>query len=83
MKNIECESCIKRKTMFCPNSSKCWNTEDKPYWQNRIMLLEENQKLKDEKNKQRKYYQNRLMKYQEKINNLQSVIDELKGEKNE
>lgn len=42
----ECETCIKRKTMYCPNSSECFNTENKPYYQNRIMLLEENQELK-------------------------------------
>ena len=42
----ECETCIKRKTMYCPNSIKCWATNDKPYYQNRIMLLEENKLLK-------------------------------------
>lgn len=42
----ECSTCIKRKTAYCPNSSKCLNTEDKPYYQNRIMLLEKNQQLK-------------------------------------
>lgn len=46
MKGIECETCIKRKTMYCPNSSECFNTKNKPYYQNRIMLLEENQSLK-------------------------------------
>lgn len=43
----ECETCIKRKTTFCPTSMECIATEDMPYYQNRIMLLEENQKLKD------------------------------------
>ena len=45
MNNVECESCLKRKTMYCPNSFKCYVTKDKPYWQNRIMLLEENKEL--------------------------------------
>ena len=45
MNNVECESCVKRKTMYCPNSFKCYATKDKPYWQNRIMLLEENKEL--------------------------------------
>ena len=47
-KEIECETCIKRKTMYCPNSSECFNTENKPHYQNRIMLLEENKKLKEQ-----------------------------------
>ena len=42
----ECESCIKRKTTYCPNSTECMATDDMPYYQNRIMLLEENQELK-------------------------------------
>ena len=46
-KEIECETCIKRKTMYCPNSSECMSREDKPFYQNRIMLLKENEKLKD------------------------------------
>ena len=48
VKEIECETCIKRKTMYCPNSSECFNTENKPHYQNRIMLLEENEKLKEQ-----------------------------------
>ena len=44
--NKKCETCIKRKTMYCPNSIECWATDDKPYYRNKIMLLEENQFLK-------------------------------------
>lgn len=46
MTSRECETCIKRKTVYCPNSIECMATDDKPYYQNRIMLLEENQELK-------------------------------------
>ena len=52
--NKKCETCIKRKTMYCPNSIECWATDDKPYYRDRVMLLEENQELKkelEEKNK--------------------------------
>ena len=55
MNNVECESCVKRKTMYCPNSSECYETEIKPYWQNRIMLLEENNQLKEQKKKLRSW----------------------------
>lgn len=48
MNKIECESCIKRKTIYCPNSEKCFATKDKPFYQNRIMLLEETQELKNQ-----------------------------------
>lgn len=47
----ECEICIKRKTMYCPNSTECYDTSDMPYYQNRIMLLEENKQLKEKINK--------------------------------
>ena len=51
MNKRECETCIKRKTIYCPNSNKCLETENMPYYQNRIMLLEENQKYKEVINK--------------------------------
>lgn len=43
----ECETCIKRKTTYCPTSMECMATDDMPYYQNRIMLLEENKILKE------------------------------------
>ena len=39
MNNL-CESCVKRKTMYCPNSSKCYSKQDKPYWESGLMLLQ-------------------------------------------
>lgn len=45
--NKKCETCIKRKTLFCPTSIKCMATDDKPYYQDKIMLLEENKQLKE------------------------------------
>ena len=47
MKNRECVSCIKRKTPYCPITIECMATEDMPYYQNRMMLLKENQELKE------------------------------------
>lgn len=43
----ECETCIKRKTIYCPNYYECYDTKEMPHYQNRIMLLEENQKYKE------------------------------------
>jgi hypothetical protein len=51
MKNRECVSCIKRKTPYCPTSMECMATEDMPYYQNRMMLLKENQELKEKLDK--------------------------------
>lgn len=65
MKLEECETCIKRKTVYCPTSIECMATDDKPYYQNRIMLLEENQKLKK-----------RLEQYQEEVCILDMRTDE-------
>ncbi len=58
----ECETCIKRKTMYCPNSTECYDTSDMPYYQNRIMLLEENKKLKDDWNKLKEYIRETKLK---------------------
>ena len=57
MTSRECETCIKRKTVYCPTSIECMATDDKPYYQNRIMLLEENQELK-------KKYENAVADYE-------------------
>ena len=55
----ECESCVKRKTKYCPTSMKCMATDDVPYYQNRFMLLYENKKYKDNWNKLKEYLTNR------------------------
>ena len=60
MNNVECESCVKRKTMYCPNSFKCYATKDKPYWQNRIMLLEENNQLKEQRQELRNWLEDEI-----------------------
>lgn len=52
----ECDTCIKRKTTFCPTSMECMATDDMPYYQNRIMLLEENQELKNQLEEHKNIY---------------------------
>lgn len=34
-KERSCDNCIKKKTINCPNSSKCYETLDKPYFERR------------------------------------------------
>ncbi len=46
--NRECSSCIKFKTFYCPCSIDCMATDDKPFYQDKMMLLKENEKLKEE-----------------------------------
>lgn len=81
MNNVECESCVKRKTMFCPNSIECYETENKPYWQNRIMLLQENKELQEKINTYENPEDLTLMfmycdeKAKDKIKELQNKID--------
>lgn len=62
----ECETCIKRKTLYCPTSIECMATDDMPYYQNRIMLLEENKQLKDNWNKLKEYIKETKLKEFEK-----------------
>ena len=35
----DCDNCIKRKTMYCPNSKECYNTFEKPFHLNNIEAL--------------------------------------------
>ena len=44
--NKDSKTCIKRKTMYSPNSAECFDVLQLPYYQDRIMLLEENNNLK-------------------------------------
>ena len=41
----ECETCVRRKTEFCPPSYQCFSTDSKPFYQDRIMLLKDNSDL--------------------------------------
>ena len=77
--NEECETCIKRKTVYCPTSIECMATDDKPYYQNRIMLLEENQELK----KQLTTYQ--ILHRDCKVDNLKNIskIEEMENQQKE
>ena len=79
MNNVECESCVKRKTMYCPNSFKCYATKDKPYWQNRIMLLEENEKLKQDYNK----VVHESTEFESKVYELEQENQQLKEQRQE
>lgn len=72
MTSRECETCIKRKTVYCPTSIECMATDDKLYYQNRIMLLEENQELKkqvEELDKKLFFTKNELDMRQKSIDN--------------
>ena len=55
MNERECEACIKRKTMYCPNSSECFDTDDRPHWEDRITLLEKYSKLQNNWNELKKF----------------------------
>lgn len=44
----KCEDCIKWNTSYCPKSNECFEKLDKPHYQSKIMLLEENQELKEQ-----------------------------------
>lgn len=48
MKAIDrvCENCVRRKTIYCPNSKLCYDILYLPYFQDRTMLLKENEELK-------------------------------------
>ena len=45
-KEIKCFSCVKFKTQYCPCTIDCMATETYPFYQDKRMILEENNKLK-------------------------------------
>lgn len=63
MNEIECETCIKRKTMYCPSSNECFETDDKPHWENRITLLEKYNKLQNNWNELKKWLEEEITQY--------------------
>lgn len=75
----ECETCIKRKTVYCPSSMECMATDDMPYYQNRIMLLEENKQLKDNWNKLKEYLRDFDIEYLNEImeHNLANTLENI------
>lgn len=75
----ECETCIKRKTIYCPTSMECMVTDDMPYYQDRIMLLEENKQLKDNWNKLKEIAksQSSFKKHKDLFDKFYFEIDEL------
>ncbi len=48
MNEIKCGNCVKFKTQYCPCSVDCMATDDYPYFQDKRMMLEENQQLKEQ-----------------------------------
>lgn len=83
----ECESCVKRKTKYCPTSMKCMATDDVPYYQNRFMLLYKNKKYKDNWNKLREiirkkqdYYRHfKDNRYRKFLSELLDIMQEIEG----
>ena len=43
--NELCESCIKRKTLYCPNSNECYSIKDSPQWLGDFQALQEIERL--------------------------------------
>ena len=75
MNERECEACIKRKTMYCPNSSECFDTDDRPHWEDRITLLEKYSKLQNNWNELKKYIEEWLIKNETWYSNSLSIHD--------
>ena len=82
MNEIECETCIKRKTVYCPNHVDCYDTINKPYYQNRIMLLEENKQLKEQLqqkedviNKAKEHLELKIIRYSNETDYMLDEID--------
>lgn len=63
----DCKNCVKRKTIYCPNSKLCYDILYLPYFQDRVMLLKENETLK----KQVEELQEEYESFQEEENSIQ------------
>ena len=46
MNREECDYCVKRRTIYCPNSNECYSLDNLPYFQTKLDVLKENQELK-------------------------------------
>ena len=48
MNKEECNYCVKRKTVYCPNSNECYSLDNLPYFQTKLDVLKENNELKED-----------------------------------
>lgn len=48
MNKEECNYCVKRKTVYCPNSNECYSLDNLPYFQTKLDILKENKELKED-----------------------------------
>ena len=72
--NDLCESCIKRKTMYCPNSNECHMLDDRPHYLGKYRALIEIERLNNIINSFEKYLEENDAKY------TLSKLKELKGD---
>lgn len=75
-----CIACVKRNTMYCPNSIECFAKKDKPHFRDRMMLLEENSKLQNNRNELKKWLEERYAHttWIEMLEAYGDVIDKIK-----
>lgn len=66
----DCKNCVKKNTIYCPNSKICYDNLSLPYFQDRIMLLKENETLK----KQFKEIEEEYIDFQEEAISIQTEL---------
>lgn len=55
MNERDCYYCIKRSTMYCPNSSECYATQDKPSFRTKELALKEIEQLQNNWNELKEF----------------------------
>ena len=43
----KCDSCIKKKSEYCPNSFECYSTKGKPHYDNGLKALAKLQQIRE------------------------------------
>lgn len=66
----DCDDCIKRKTMYCPNSNECYNTFEKPFYLNNIKALDQLEQKENIIKEIREKIEMKIKGYKEIINTL-------------
>lgn len=89
MSREECNYCVKRKTIYCPNSSECYSLDNLPHFRTEQDLLRENKQLKEVIEKVKTEISSLMSKYfYEKdfciedihLDKLLQILDKVKGE---
>lgn len=79
MRLKKCDDCIKRKTIYCPNSKLCYSIEEKPYFLDNIRANKELDKKDKVIDEMAKMLNSKVIQEIAKMLNSHDIDDDIFG----